>query len=704
MRSDRVSEPQHGPDEHGPWGDLSRFTSLRRTAAIRLSPDGSRLVAVVLEADEARSRWVPSLWEIPLDGGSPYRLPGAPAGAASPVFLPDNSLLYVSGQLWPGDEPVQGTADEPALWLLPVDGPPLPFARRPGGLTAPLAARDSGALIAMGQRLSGSTAENDAARRATRRERRVTAVLQSWMPTRDPFRDHDIEYPQLLFRTSPSDPQWRDLAPDAGKAMVKLNPLTLTERSVSAAGDRIVVMWGTPAPRGGFPYGIALIETGTGARTPIAPGSGRLYTSPQISPDGRRVAAMAITEGTFDTPVAYALHVFDISSPNAIETPAEVTLGDLYPVEWAWSPGSDALYIAGDRHGRGALAAVAVSGPPEPGALVPRYLASDAVYAQLAPSPDGRWIYALRSAVDAHPAPVRLDVTADGQAPVFLGDPAPVPPLPGRLEEVSAATADGGTVRGYLCVPDTATPGAPAPTMQWIHGGPLTSFDGWSWGWNPWVMAARGWAVLLPDPALSTGYGPDWIARAWPHRAAVVWSDIEALLDEAGRRDDIDTQAAACLGASFGGLMTNWIAGHTNRFHAIVTHAGLYALDQHHATTEQAWRKHQWFGTRAQHPRWYAENSPHDAAARITTPMLITHGNLDYNVPVTEALRLWWDLCDGWEGDRVDMPHRLLRFTDEAHFVTRPAHAEIWYGAVLAFCSTHVLGRPTPFPDLIRQG
>jgi dipeptidyl aminopeptidase/acylaminoacyl peptidase len=94
------------------------------------------------------------------------------------------------------------------------------------------------------------------------------------------------------------------------------------------------------------------------------------------------------------------------------------------------------------------------------------------------------------------PAPVRLDVTATDQAPLALGDPAPVPPLPGRMEEVSVEV--GGSVRGYLCLPHDAGTEAPAPVMQWIHGGPFSSFNGWSWGWNPWVMVARGWAVLMP--------------------------------------------------------------------------------------------------------------------------------------------------------------------------------------------------------------
>ena len=190
--------------------------------------------------------------------------------------------------------------------------------------------------------------------------------------------------------------------------------------------------------------------------------------------------------------------------------------------------------------------------------------------------------------------------------------------------------------------------------MLWIHGGPFSSFNSWSWRWNPWVAVAHGWAVLMPDPALSTGYGPDFVARAWPHRAGPVWADLEALLDAVVVRSDVDGERTACLGASFGGYMTNWVAGHTDRFGAIVTHSGTWALDQKNDTADVAHNWLTWFGRPADHPDWYADNSPHHFADRISTPMLITHGNRDYRVPFSEALRLWWDLVSRWDGEPAD--------------------------------------------------
>src|SRR5690606_32390198 len=126
------------------------------------------------------------------------------------------------------------------------------------------------------------------------------------------------------------------------------------------------------------------------------------------------------------------------------------------------------------------------------------------VYSHLSVSPDGTALYALRSAIDSPLQPVRLDPHVEDGAPTFLPSPAPTPPLPGRLVEVATAAPDGAELRGWLILPAEADASRPVPLQQWIHGGPFMSYNSWAWRWCPWVFAARGWAVLMPDPALST--------------------------------------------------------------------------------------------------------------------------------------------------------------------------------------------------------
>ena len=286
-------------------------------------------------------------------------------------------------------------------------------------------------------------------------------------------------------------------------------------------------------------------------------------------------------------------------------------------------------------------------------------------------------------------------MTAAGRDPVRLAGPADRPGLPGTLTEVQTVAADGATIRGWLVLPAGASAGAPAPLLLWVHGGPVMSWNSWSWRWNPWLMAERGYAVLLPDPALSTGYGHDFIARGHGRWGEAPFTDVMAITDAVVARPDIDAARTAMMGGSFGGYMANWMAGHTDRFSAIVSHAGLWALDQMFATTDlpSYWRRQ--FGDPLTQPGRYLENSPNLHVAAIRTPMLVIHGDKDYRVPVGEALRLWADLA----GRPADA--KFLYFPDENHWILTPGHVIVWYETVLAFLAQHVLGEPWRRPDLL---
>ena len=256
--------------------------------------------------------------------------------------------------------------------------------------------------------------------------------------------------------------------------------------------------------------------------------------------------------------------------------------------------------------------------------------------------------------------------------------------------------ADGSTVRGWLVLPDGASAQAKAPLLLWVHGGPVSSWNTWSWRWNPWLMAARGYAVLLPDPALSTGYGHDFIAEATgcgaTIRSPMSWRSPTWRL----RRPEIDADRTAMMGGSFGGYMANWIAGHTDRFAGIVSvtpGSGRLTRCSAPPTASFYWRRE--FGKPESQPERYAANSPHLHVDAITTPMLIIHGDKDYRVPVGEALRLWTDLIS--RGKDV----KFLYFPDENHWILKPGDAIVWYETVLAFLAEHVLGQEWHRPELL---
>ncbi|HET6817905.1 MAG TPA: S9 family peptidase [Mycobacteriales bacterium] len=671
------------------FDDVAEFVGLPRVNELRLSPDGTRLVATIAGLSRSGKKYVSALWEIDPAGQAPARrLTFSAAGESSPRFLRDGSLLFLSkrGDQQDGDEPTD--KDTVGLWMLPAaGGEARRVAARPGGFARVAVAADAAAVVLTTATLPGAASvEDDERLRKEREDRDVGAILHESSPVR--YWDADLGPAQLRLVatdvTGPGDPgggaaELRDLTPQPGRA--------LDEQLFAVAPDGSFAVTGwAEADEPGLPRAHLLrIDLATGDQRVIAREKGVSFGEPSISPDGRRVVCIRAVDGDYDSPPQHTVWLVDIESGEGRPLAADA---DLWPIRPLFSADGAAVFFTSDELGRHPVFRVDL----DTGDVV--RVTSDGHYSELSIARDGSALFALYDRVDRPPVPVRLDPGGVDQEPRLLRAPGHVD-VPGRLEEVAATAADGTTIRGWLALPDTATPDSPAPLLLWIHGGPLGSSNSWSWRWNPWLMTAKGYAVVLPDPALSTGYGRHMLQRGWGQWGGAPYDDLMAITDAVVARPDIDADRTAAMGGSYGGYMANWVAGHTDRFRCIVTHASLWSLESFVGATDlPAYWVREW-GAPDRDPSRYEKWSPDRFADAIVTPMLVIHGDKDYRVPIGEGLSLWWAL------QQRGVESKFLYFPDENHWILKPGSAKVWYDTVHAWLATHVLGRQWERPGLV---
>nr|CRL67208.1 dipeptidyl aminopeptidase/acylaminoacyl peptidase [Mycolicibacterium komanii] len=661
-----------------PFHDLDEYVGLPRISGLALSPDGARLVTTVAELNDKRTEYVSAVWELDPAGVQPARrLTRGTKGESAPAFATDGDLLFIA---------VRPTADDDkppaALWRLPATGgEAAQVLTLPGGVEAVRPAHEADVAVVRSPLMpSARTVDDDRRLRELRKDNKITAILHTGYPIRHWDADLGPDEPHLLGVDLTADTarseDVRDLTAAPGDA------LRDSDFDISSDGQFLVTTWQRPAPGASRHSVLMRIDLDSGERTVLVDDPDADVWGPVVSPDGSTVVYLRETFSTPDTPPRITLGCMRFG-----EEPTTLAADwDRWPASVTWLRDGSAVIVTADQDGRAPVFRIDVAD-----GAVTQLTFDDHCYSDVAAAPDGA-LYALRSSYAAPPHPVRIDPGG----PITELPCVEPPPLPGTLTELETTTDDGTRVRSWLVLP--AVDGE-APLLLWIHGGPLNSWNVWSWRWNPWLLAARGYAVLLPDPGLSTGYGQDFIARGWGAWGGAPFDDLMAITDAACAHPRIDASRTAAMGGSFGGYMANWVAGHTDRFDAIVTHASLWALDQFGATTDSSY-----YWLREMTREMAEQNSPHRHVGRIRTPMLVIHGDKDYRVPIGEALRLWYELlthsalpadADG------DSPHRFLYFPSENHWVLTPQHAKIWYQVVIGFLARHVLGEDVEVPETL---
>lgn len=291
----------------------------------------------------------------------------------------------------------------------------------------------------------------------------------------------------------------------------------------------------------------------------------------------------------------------------------------------------------------------------------------------------GGMLYGLRSRITHPPEPFRCELAPDAM-PELVATLSPFE-LPDDLEITDhRADSTDGTAVQFFTVERRSLNADQA--LMWIHGGPVGQWgDDWHWRWNPIVGANLGWKMVLPNPRGSTGFGQKFVddifGNTWGGQC---FEDLMVVADTVCAMPGVDPAKFCAMGGSFGGYMTNWIGTQTDRFRRLVTHAGLFDLAMFHGVTDMpAWWAHAFNVDPYRDRKAFDVYSPVRHVAGWKSPTLVIHGDLDYRVPVGEALALFDAL------QHLGVESRLLIFPDENHWILKPRNIVAWYEEVFRF-------------------
>jgi dipeptidyl aminopeptidase/acylaminoacyl peptidase len=420
--------------------------------------------------------------------------------------------------------------------------------------------------------------------------------------------------------------------------------------------------------------------------------------TPLYSPDGRYIAYRAQQRPGYESD-RWRLMLYDRKTGER----KELTEGfDRWVGSFAWAPDSKTIYFSAEHKRHALIYAVPTAarsardrkmGEFSRRALVGGY--ND----DLTVAPGGKTLVFTRMSMAA-PNEIYVSDTGGEGCPTQTGDVDPAQencrlnkdgPL-SRLNEqvlsqISMSKAepfwfDGASkdkVEGVLVYPPNFDSDKKYPVKFLIHGGPEGAWgDDWSYRWNPELFAANGYVVVMINFHGSTGYGQKFIDAINGDWGGAPFEDLMKGLDYAEQHYAfIDKDRECALGASYGGYMSNWILGHSNRFKCIVSHDGMFNSQSAWGTTEELWfNEWEFKGTPYNDRELYRKWSPHLAATNFKTPTLVIHGQLDYRLDVSEGFQLFTTL------QRLGVPSKMLYFPDEGHWVLKPQNSQLWYRTV----------------------
>jgi len=642
---------------------------VQRISDPQVSPDGRWVAYVQGAVDFEANKIVNHIWLISRGGGEPKQLTNGEGSDTRPRWSPDSdSIAFISTR-----------GGKSQVWILPVHGGEArqltSLSTEADGVTW---ARKGDALLFTSDVYPdcGDDACNKKRLEETEKSKVKARVIDEllfrhWNEWRDGKYTHLFTVsakggtPIDLTPDAVDSPTWflgapdgYDISPDGSEACFSSN---------RSGGSRVA--WSTNND-------LFLVSTKGGEAKNITKDNPGSDSSPQYSPDGRYIAYTSQARDGYESDL-FRLRVYDRQTGSI----KDLTTGfDQWVTSFAWAPDSDTIYFTAEESARQPVFKTSVSHPK-----VEKVLAG--MNDDVAVTPDGQSLLLTRTSL-TQPTEI-FGAAVSGGAPTQLthANDALLAELElNAAELVMTKGALGAEIQSLLLKPPGFDSNTKYPAIVLVHGGPQSAWDdAWSYRWNAQMFASHGYVVMMTNFHGSTGYGQKFVEQISGDWGGACYQDIMLATDYLESLPYVDKNHIGAAGASFGGYMIDWIAGHTHRFKALVSHDGVYDSHSMYGETEEIWFD-EW---EHQGPPWtkresYEKSSPSNFVQNIETPMLIVQGALDFRVPEGQAIQLFTSL------QRRGIPSRFLYFPDEGHWVLKPQNSQLWYRTVLGWLDKYV--------------
>jgi dipeptidyl aminopeptidase/acylaminoacyl peptidase len=635
------------------------FIALKAVSDPQLSPDGKWVAYTVTTNSLQDNRGVARIWlaDIATSGGQSRQVTQGPGSDRSPRWSPDGQTLAFLSTRQNGSQ----------IWVLSLAGGE---ARRvsslPDGVGEVYWLPDGKGFLAVSDIKWPADQEIDRRNGSFPTDARLWTDLlwRHWDDWRAGRRQH-------VFRVDFANGQAIDLTPldhdvptiaTSGDGDVAVSPdgkeIALAFHGDSTVADNTNVdIYLLPGDGGA-----------DGIRNLTVPNKGADNT-PRFSPDGKWLSWLSMERAGFEAD-RQRLMLVGRSDGRTTGQAVDATLGWTLSVgSYTWCPDSKCVYAVVEERGRDNIYRIEVPSFRRSVALSGSGLNTNVGVG----SDDNTLVYLHQS--DTQPP----EVWAGGKPLSHVNDQAlaalDLPPL----EAYGFVGALGDSVFGWIQKPPGFDPAKRYPVIYLIHGGPQGAWtDYWGSRWNYQLFASRGYVVAAVNFHGSTGYGQKFTDAISQHWGDYPYTDLMKGLDVVARLPYVDSTRLGAAGASYGGYMIYWIAGHTNRFKVLVAHDGVFNPVSMFGATEELWFVDwEYGGTVYANRPLYEKWSPLDFANNWKTPMLIVHSQLDYRVDLSEGYQAFTAL------KTLGVPAKFLYFPDEGHWVLRPRNRRLWWGVVL---------------------